>query len=186
MVNIITLVNGQKYMLDVGFGADGPTRPLPLTNALETHDAFAGIDAQQLRLVHTSLPLSLSDPTQKLWVYQRRASLDSEWRGAYAFSEMEFLPRDYEMMNFWTSQSRSVFFTYAVVVVKMLMEGEEVVGEMILFGGEVKRRVRGETEVVLSCKGEDERVRALEEWFGLKLTGEERRGIRGLVTELKG
>ena len=30
MVNIVTLADGSKYVLDVGFGADGATRPLPL------------------------------------------------------------------------------------------------------------------------------------------------------------
>lgn len=90
------------------------------------------------------------------------------------------------MINYYTSTSRTVFFTYAIVVVKMIMEGEEVVGQVILSGGEVKRRIKGVTEHLVTCRGEGERVDALERWFGVRLTGEERRGIKGTVTELKG
>ena len=185
MVNLVTIASGQKYMLDVGFGADCATRPLPLSNSLETGDVFHGIGAQQLRLIYSSIAPTTS-PDQNLWVFQRRYSPSDEWRTAYCFTELEFLPKDYEIMNYYTSTCRTTFFTYAIVVVKLVMEGEEIVGEMILTGSEVKRRIRGETEHLMSCKSERERVEALERWFGLRLTGEERRVIRGTVTELKG
>ena len=48
----------------------------------------------------------------------------------------------------------------------------------------VKRNLGGRTEVVEVCWNEEERVRALERWFGVVLTEEEREGIRGLPTEL--
>jgi hypothetical protein len=35
------------------------------------------------------------------------------------------------------------------------------------------------------CKTEDERMEALEKWFGIRLTEEEKQGIRGWSTELK-
>ena len=185
MVNLVTLASGQKYMLDVGFGSDCATRPLPLSNSLETGDVLQGIGAQQLRLIYSSIA-STTSPDQKIWIFQRRYSPSDEWRTAYCFTELEFLPRDYGMMNYYTSTCRTVFFTYAIIAVKLVMEGEEIVGEMILTGSEVKRRIRGETEHLMSCKSEGERVGALERWFGLRLTAEERRGISGTVTELKG
>ena len=185
MVNLVTLASGQKYMLDVGFGSDCATRPLPLLNSLETGDVLQGIGAQQLRLVYSSIAPTTS-PDQNLWIFQRRYSPSDEWRTAYCFTELEFLPKDYGIMNYYTSTCRTVFFTYAIIVVKLVMEGEEIVGQMILTGGEVKRRIGGETEHLMSCKSEGERLDALERWFGLRLTGEERRGIQGTVTELKG
>ena len=185
MVNLVTLASGQKYMLDVGFGSDCATRPLPLSNSLETGNVLQGIGAQHLRLIYSSIEPTTS-PDQNLWIFQRRYSSSHEWRTAYCFTELEFLPRDYEMMNYYTSTCRTIFFTYAIIVVKLVMEGEEIVGEMILTGSEVKRRIKGETAHLMSCKSEGERVEALESWFGLRLTGEERRGIRGTVTELKG
>lgn len=68
----------------------------------------------------------------------------------------------------------------------MILEGEEVVGTWILEGRDVERRVKGKTEYLRTCKTEEERVQALEDVFGLRLTDEERRGIGGMVTELKG
>jgi hypothetical protein len=39
---------------------------------------------------------------------------------------------------------------------------------------------------VQECRSEGERVGALEKWFGLRLSEEERKGIVGHSTELKG
>ncbi|KAG6986648.1 hypothetical protein G7Y79_00075g099200 [Physcia stellaris] len=116
MINIVTLPSAQAYMVDVGFGSDGPIRPLPLLNALETGDAYPGVGAQQLRLIHDTIANTTNrNPSQKLWIFQRRHSPPTNGS-----------PR------------------------------------------------------------EGERLEALEKWFGVKLTGEERRGIEGTVTELKG
>ncbi|KAL9134041.1 MAG: hypothetical protein Q9175_004780 [Cornicularia normoerica] len=95
-------------------------------------------------------------------------------------------PRTMRFMNSWTSQSRKSWFTYHVVALKRILEGEEVGGSLILGGGDVRRRVKGKTEHLRTCKTEEEWVRALEDVFGLRLTDEERRGIGGMVTELKG
>ena len=182
MVNIVTLSSGQRYMLDVGFGNNGPIQPLLLDPSAPHTLHIAPAEARLVlgNISHTT------DPDQKLWQYQHRIDPRSEWQTMYGFTELEFLPKDYEIMNFWTSQSRQSFFTYQIVVVKMVLEGDEVVGTLILSGGDVTKRVKGKTEHLRTCKTEEERVQALEDVFGLRLTDEERRGIRGMVTELKG
>ena len=180
MVNIVTLADGQKYIVDVGFGSDGPTRPLPLIHG----EAVQGILLQELRLMKENIAEN-TDPDQKLWIYQRRYSPQDEWTSMYCFTEVEFLPQDYEVMNFWISQSRKSWFTYRVVMVKMIMENETLIGTLSLNGGEIKRRIAGSTERWI-CKTEDERVEALKTWFKIELTEDERKGIKGLVTELAG
>ncbi len=62
----------------------------------------------------------------------------------------------------------------------------EVEGWLILFENEVKKKVKGVTTVVEVLKSEEERVKALEKWFGIVLNEEEKRGIVGMVTELRG
>lgn len=89
-------------------------------------------------------------------------------------------------MNFQTSQSRISWFTHRIVVVKMIMEEGEIVGTLMLVGGDLKRRIKGGTEDLKACKTEEDRVQALEEWFGIKVRDDERAGIRGMVTELNG
>lgn len=60
----------------------------------------------------------------------------------------------------------------------MILEGDEVVGTMVLSEGDVKRRVEGKTEPLRTYKSEEERLQALEDVFGSKLT-QERWGIVG-------
>ncbi len=71
---------------------------------------------------------------------------------------------------------------------KTVLDGNEddVAGVIMLTDGHVKRRIRGENHHLEDCKTEPERVKALETHFGIVLSEEEKKGIRGMVTELKG
>ena len=185
MINIVTLGDDEKYMVDVGFGNNGPTHPLPLVHGVVSQR----IAPQELRLVKQGIPEN-EDRDQKLWIYQWRANPEDEWTSMYCFTEVEFLAQDYEMMNFWTSQNRKSWFTRQIVVTKMIMGNEvldgtlkPLIGTVSLSGGEVKRRI-GESTEKLICGTEDERIEALKAEFGIELVEHERRGIKGLVTEL--
>ncbi|KAL9100884.1 MAG: hypothetical protein Q9163_003795 [Psora crenata] len=181
MVNIVKIGN-KKYMVDVGFGANVPTYPLLLEHAHEE----SSVAPSRIRIIYDNLPDN-TDPSQRFWIYQTRHFPDSEWISTYALTEVEFLPQDYEMMNFWTSNSPKSIFTNMIIVAKYFLgEDGELEGTLIMVGGQVKRRVKGKTEVVKECKMETERIAALEELFGIKLSEEETKGIRGLCTELKG
>ena len=181
MVNLVT-IDGWKYMVDVAFGINGPTRPLRLEHGREE----AGIAPGRMRLVYDNIP-DHTDRSQRLWIYQNRQTPETEWTSTYAFTELEFLPQDYEIMNLWTSTSRKTFFTYRICVVKFLLDGSgEVEGTVSLVGAEVKRRIKRGSVVLQTCRDEVERIAVLEELFAIKLTKEERGGIRGLCTELKG
>lgn len=186
MVNIVTLDSGQKFMLDVGFGANGPISPLLLDEDNTASYNTKHIAPAETRLVFENVLNGYADAGQRLWQYHHRVDPQSEWLVMYCFTELEFLPEDYEIMNFWTSRSPRSWFTYRVVAVKMVLEGGEVVGTVVLGGGDVKKRVGGRTELLRKCRTEGERVEALEVLFGVRLTDEEREGIRGMVTELKG
>lgn len=184
MVNIVT-IDGKRYMVDVGFGGNGPTHPLPLVDG----KVSVGIAPEELRLLWTSIAQH-SDPSQRLWVYQHRNDAQSPWQDGYCFTDLEFFPADYEVMNFTTSHSRTSWFTYMVVCVKHILEvkddEEEPVGVVMLVGNEVKRRIGGKSEHLATCKTEDERVAALEKWLDVRLSSQERAGIIGTVTQLTG
>jgi arylamine N-acetyltransferase len=181
MVNIVTVGN-QRCLVDVAFGADGPSRPLPLIHGHES----PGIFPQLYRLTYTLLPRH-TDNSQRTWVYSYGQS-DGPWTDAYSFTEVEFFPADYEVMNLSTMTTPQSFFVQVVLCVKTLLneESKDAEGVLTLFQNEVKRRIGGTKEVVETLRSETDRVRALEKWFGIVLTEEERRGIVGLVTELKG
>ena len=191
MVNLVRMRDGDGvgdgngdesvYMVDVGFGSDGPVRPLLLRN----DSMERGIGGSWMRLRAENIADN-TDSGQKLWVYATKDLGDEEWRKRYCFTELEFLPQDYEMMNFYTSTNPRSWFTQVVVVLKMIMEEGEIVGTISMLGGEVKRRVQGRSEVVAQATSERNRVMALEEWFGVKLQEGEIEGIKGLVTQLRG
>ncbi|KAL9594917.1 MAG: hypothetical protein Q9179_005187 [Wetmoreana sp. 5 TL-2023] len=180
MVNIVTIA-GTKYMVDVGFGGNGATAPLPLKEDM-VHQMIA---PSQMRLIRTTLP-EHTDANQRVWIYQVRQTPDDHWLPIYCFTEVEFLPQDYEMMNFWTSQSRKSFFTYATMLAKMVMEEGRLVGTVTMKDAEAKKRMGNEVVETRTCRNERERLEVLREWFGIRLTQEEEKGIRGMVTELKG
>lgn len=170
--------------MDVGFGGDGATQPLPLRSG----HAVQNLGPQEIRLLHDSLP-EASEPeseSQKVWIYQYRNGVEQAWNSFYAFPEFEFFQADLEAMNYWTANFASSFQRFTTLVVRFLREGEEIVGKIMLVDGMVKRNMGGRTEVVRICEDEGERVRALKKYFDITLTEEEAQGIRGLVTELKG
>lgn len=114
-----------------------------------------------------------------------------DWNSFYAFSEEEALEPDFAILNFWASNPDS-FQSTAQFVVKFLRrdredgKGQEVYGKRMLSGRVVKANLGGRTEVLEVCETEEQRVRALEKWFGISLTGRERKGIRGWGTEIVG
>lgn len=187
MVNIVT-IDGMKYLVDVGFGANEPTTPLALVSGHETR----GIGTVSFKLLYTSLALH-TDKSQRVWVYSHRDTEkdpNAPWTDAYAFSEMEFFPEDYEVMNLSTMTLRSSFFVQSVFCVKMTLDEKtgEANGWLMLTDrpGEVKRKTLNGMEVLESFRSEEGRIAALKRWFDIELTDAEKAGIRDLSTELRG
>lgn len=178
-MNIVTLADRARYMVDIGYGGDGATKPVPLVDGQVLHN----LGAQEIRLVHDNIPAQ-ADRSRKLWIYQYRNGAGMPWNSNYAFGEFEFTEPDFRVMNYYTSTSPDSFQTHAPLVVRFLRRGGEVYGKVMMFGAEVKRNLGGRTELVQTCETEGERVEALEKWFGIVLTEEEREGIRGVRSEL--
>jgi arylamine N-acetyltransferase len=186
VVNIVTLGDGLKYMVDVGFGGDGPIQPLPV---LDGH-VVQNIGTQELRLVHSHIPpQTLLGERNKMWIYQYRNGPEREWNSFYAFPELEFFSPDFEIINYFISHSPESFQTYRLLVVKFLRAHSKdsdsyIHGKVMLVNDQVKLNTGGRTSVVQTCRTEAERVKALEKHFGITLKDKERRGIEGRSTEL--
>lgn len=184
MVNIV-IIGDDKYMVDVGFGSNGPIEPLKLVR-----EGYAAphIGPASMRLSYESLS-SHSDSNQRAWVYSHRINNESPFVVTYSFVDVEFMPSDYETMSYWTSTHPSSIFMKNVVCAKHLLgepddEEVEVVGTIIL-GVDVKWRIGGQKVREEKFETEADRIKALEDVFRIKLTPAERDGIKGLSTELK-
>jgi arylamine N-acetyltransferase len=196
-VHIVLIVNfpsstsssGGKYVIDVAFGGDGPTRPLPLKEGIVT----TNLGTQEVRLQQGFIEQvgERADGTrQEFWTYEYRNSPEKEWNSFYCFREEEFLEADFGVMNYFTGAFGPTFQTSTVLIVLFVRSREEdgelrVIGKRMLVNGDVKENLGGRTEVVKVCKTEDERVEVLNDFFKISLEKGEREGIIGRITELK-
>jgi arylamine N-acetyltransferase len=189
IVNIVTLSDGTKWMVDVAFGGDGATKPMPLVE----NNVLQNLGTQEIRLVKDHIPAQVDRrPETRMWVYQYRNSAVQDWNSFYAFYEVEFTEADYKVMNWFTGHSPDSPQTWGLLVIKFLRrpkEGSdgsyEVFGKRMLVDGVVKENLGGKTQVVEMCTTEGDRIAVLRRWFDIELTEEERRGIVGWKTEMR-
>jgi arylamine N-acetyltransferase len=127
------------------------------------------------------------DQTQKVWIYHARSDHQSPWIPQYSFSEVEFLFEDFNMMNFFTSRSRSILFTQKLACTRVILDdqGLEPLGIYILAGREIKRVLRETTETLQTFNAEEDRVSALVKYFNMNFHEHELEGVRGLPSQIK-
>lgn len=183
MLNLVQF-DGEWWVVDVGMGAMGPNLPYPLQQGFETTSIVPRKIRLQLRAIQESYASPSAAP--KLWCYDvcynpisDGGEGENAWVPTYCFTETEFLPQDYEMMSWYTSTHDKSFFTKYVTATRMLMDeaGEKIVGNQTLFKDTIREMVGGKREVLKECKTEEERVRALDDFFGIRLTDEEKEGL---------
>lgn len=182
-VNLVTIGN-EVFVTDVGYGANNSIVPLSLEKEGEVVNA---IHQETIRIIRTSLDGNEDqDPRQKVWVFQHRLNPDNSWRNCYCFTELEFWPEDFEVMNTSTSQSPRRFFTQRAFCTKMILDesGKKIVGRLTL-QTEIKRSVDGQSEVIKEFTTEDDRLAALKEFFDIELSRSDASSIIGTVAEIK-
>lgn len=166
----------------MGFGSACAIRPLLLKENLVVPYIAPG----EMRLIRE--PISeFTDENQKVWIYQVRHTPDSEWLHTICFSEAEFLPQDFNVLNFYTSQNPGSWFRHSFVCSLLLWDDtkQEIQGQCTMAGNAVKRRIHGQTETVDTFQSEGDRVRALAKWFGLHFRQDEVDAVRGLPSQIK-
>ncbi|KAI0379449.1 hypothetical protein F5Y04DRAFT_259740 [Hypomontagnella monticulosa] len=202
--NNIVIIGGERWMVDVGFGANGPTIPLPLRHD-EPQTHIQGTPSL-VRLMYESIPQNV-DQGQKLWIYQHRLNHDptSKWTPMYCFVDFEFLLEDINGMNLSPWKSPHSWFTQKVVLTRFTTDSEilhrdvdtpqitsegtmtegSIDGTLILFQDTVKWRRGGETKLQIKLESEEDRIGALWKYFDIELEDEDREAIRGTVSEIK-
>ncbi|KAG9238323.1 hypothetical protein BJ875DRAFT_56148 [Amylocarpus encephaloides] len=182
---ILLSLSSTTYAIDVGFGAPGPTHPMPLIH--NQISKWGATDAE--------IRLTYQEPTSPMvqagiWNYEYRNSPESVWKKKYCFTQTEFHPADFAVMNLSTSTSPTSCFTYTLLTVRFISGASSnshtlnITGLLILVDKTVKRRVHGKTEVIAEFKTEDERVEALKRYFSIELSRKEREAIKGTCAEV--
>ncbi|KAL2132214.1 hypothetical protein VTI74DRAFT_4070 [Chaetomium olivicolor] len=181
MVNIVT-IGSTRYLVDVGFGSNGSASPQPLDNDRE----FDAVPPVVGRLQYRKLD-EHTDPNQRAWLYSVKENEDAPWKDMYSFVETEFMPGDFEVMNLRTMTTPQSFFVQSVMCIRTIPDAamKKPIGWLILYRDYVKKRVGSESKIIEQLENEEQRVEALERHFGIVLSEVEKKGIRGLSSELR-
>lgn len=183
---LVVTIDGARYVVDVGYGGDAAMQPIPLVSGTE----FTVLAPRRGRLEYRSIDLH-TDKSQRLWVYSTCDAMDDgdgsvPWVEQYCFVELEFFPRDYVQMNYFTSQSPTSFFTPHLLGARALVEDDgsgtgtvRLVGILTYLKTQIRRRMEGsmDKEVLATLTTEQERIDALQKWFLIRLSEEDRQGI---------
>ncbi|KAI5920113.1 hypothetical protein F4810DRAFT_713813 [Camillea tinctor] len=198
-VNIVTTAAGHRYMVDVAYGANGPTAPVPLVEGREQ----AQIEPARLRLVHEPIPQQV-DQGCKVWIYQVRVGPEAGWTPMYCFLDVEFLPEDIQGMNLSPSKSETSFFPRKVLVTRFTTDAEridqvgdgpqrdagtmggQIDGAIILWENTLRWRRGGETKLSITLESENQRLDVLRRYFGISFDEPDREAIKGTVSEIVG
>jgi len=187
MANIVTISN-VKYLVDVGFGSSSPVRPTQLGGPAVIQNGSQQL-LVSLKQEHIPDNIHGVKPEQLLWTYSMMSTEKpgETWIPGYCFSEVEFLPNDFEVMNVFVCQSPTSWFRWHVVALVFLWDTEhdDIEGTMTIMGDEVKERRHGVSKVVKKLEDETERVQALRDYLGIELTDVQKRSILGTVSQLR-
>lgn len=173
MANIVTLADGKKYV-DVGFGLNAFTQPHPLESGV----VLPGVELRETRLLWDTI--EPTDTNQHYWILQWRDIGSEQWTTNYCFTETEFLPDDYEIINYYTYLSSKSWFTQVIVLSKFtqLEEQGPLVASLVMLDGEVKRRIGIKDEgTIETCGTESERLAALRKLFQHRTLRKRRRKV---------
>ncbi|KAK1961325.1 N-acetyltransferase [Colletotrichum sublineola] len=183
MLNLVT-IDGQRYMVDVGFGKGSAVAPVPLRKE-DSGTEFTTIAPLRGKLVYERLEQN-TDPGQRMWVYYSTDSVDGPFRQRNCFTEQEFFPEDFEVMNFAVMSLPTSYFVKNVLCMRTILnpETKKTDGTIVLHKNEVKRKIGDRLEVLETLKNEAERVRAIEKYFDIALTPGEQKAIKGMPQEL--
>ena len=71
------------------------------------------------------------------------------------------------------------------LAMKMLQDQRGIYGQIILIGSDLKKKQGSKVEILKTDMTEADRVEALKTYFDIELDETEKRGIHGMVSQLK-
>lgn len=180
MANVVT-IDDHRYLVDVGYGADGPTSPVPL----ESNLVVDGLPNQTLKLEHKRLSQH-KDADSRVWIYSVKRD-SGEWTEIYHFLDVEMFGPDFDVLNHWNMVRSS--FAQTVVVQRFIADenspDRKLIGSMLLLREQLKLRTKEKEEVIQTLKTESERIAVLHKHFDIVLDQEQQNAIAGRDNELR-
>lgn len=170
----------KTYLVDAGFGI-GTCRPIVLEDGAEAQGAFPFVKHRLIKATNPNTSLDLSEPESVTvaseWVVQVNQGRmgntlePGHWRTLYHFSTAEFYQKDFTSLSFMISNlpvANILWEKVAAVLYLPEANSEDDLGMRILFGDKLTERTSAGFKLVESFETEDQRIKALDVYFGIK------------------
>ncbi|PHH83075.1 hypothetical protein CDD82_3610 [Ophiocordyceps australis] len=186
----IAVIDGKRYYVDVGMGALGPFEPVLLSpSGGQQGREYVQIWPRRIRIDYRPIQSPSYNSGLPVWILMssENDAPETPWTEVMAFSDVELMPGDLEMMNYFVSTHPCSYFAQTVLAMRGIMgQSGEVEGIMVLHKDMVRRSMQSTQPETLAKLGtEEQRVRALEKYFDIRLSPVQQRSIRGFAAELK-
>lgn len=114
----MTLPDETRWITDVCFSGDGPTRPMRLQDGF----TIQNMGTQQVWLVRDFIPAQVFRDNNKLkmWQYQYRNAFDHPWIAFHVFSDStEWTSADFDVIHYFECENPdSISWKNVVVVIR--------------------------------------------------------------------
>ncbi|ORX77490.1 cysteine proteinase, partial [Basidiobolus meristosporus CBS 931.73] len=160
----IAIIDGEKYICDIGFGTNGFFFPLPVLNDQPANELNGAAISRLVQKIHPKSKHGASVG----WEFQHWQG--DRWMPDYFFVDEEAYESDFEVGNYYTSLNQKSIFKRMIRVFRSRRDGSRVSIEAdklkVRWGADVKER--------RTLRNERERVDALRDYFGYNMSEEER------------
>jgi arylamine N-acetyltransferase len=180
-LNTIVTIGDRDYIVDTSHGPSGSPYPVPLVQDEPSVDIWP----RQRRMIFDSIP-GWSNPNQKWWRLQIRLADTEPWMDVWCFTETEWLPIDFQLIRTGYATLGTGWAAPQVCCFQTIFEDDVPVGYLLILKDELRRNYKGKTEIIQRFYAESDRVEALAEKFGIKLTEDEQKQIVGHTAEIQG
>ncbi|KAK6543775.1 N-terminal acetyltransferase [Orbilia ellipsospora] len=178
LINLVGFQDGRVFLVDVAYGGSNIVQPVQLVEG----NVVDGVGEEKYRLL--KIPLPEMRRKELHWLLQQRATPETPWIDLYMFLEVEVAIMDCEVWSYWASTKEDIFVDN-ILCARVIREGNKVVGRYTMFNGQIKKRLNFEVEDLPELGSEEERVKALRDYWGIELSEEDQAAIRGQAPEIR-
>ncbi|KAF9356089.1 N-terminal acetyltransferase [Mortierella sp. AD094] len=163
---IVRFEDGSKYVFELGFGCTF-YYPIELKDGATIE--YFGHRNRLVKTIHNkSEPHLLGNPAQELWMVEENQGGD-EWVAGFVFSEQQFFDIDCEIGNYYSCFAPKAPLYSAFWIMQGTLDGTYYQ----LLGKEMKIKTSSGTQEKIVFEKEQDRLDALEKYFGIVLTEDE-------------
>ena len=175
MVLIVRL--DQDYLVDVGFGSNGPVTTLAIPPMSTLGVIVRGVTPEEHQLGSISAPHS---PRDSVYILRHRRDRDAPWTPLFTFDpRTPFSDSDYEIISFHSHCHPSSPFVNSILCTTVGFDKTgKAITRMLLQNNVLKERIGGENRVVEKFDTEDARLKAIERIWGINFNETQKQGVK--------